>query len=207
MSVWKPRVWLLYFLATRIFSAGHVKAKYSKKREEKATPTVGKSTNNVDMMSIRRGIWKKRVPSFAPASGPMRLLPLMAAILFVAISAADIGTAEGCKPPHLPPTHLPRYGSRTRREIGLLLELFGLKWSWNLSMGKMEEQKKLFITHASFFLMNRHPVLRLHEVPLLRLHATPLPNTSNHLLRVNKGQNTKYPAHVSYHPAWMIWSS
>ena len=64
----------------------------------------------------------------------------------------------------------------------------------------MEERKKLFITHASFFLMNRHPVLRLHEVPLLRLHATPLPNTSNHLLRVNKGQNTKYPAHVSKLP-------
>ena len=66
-------------------------------------------------------------PQFCTSTRTEMRLPLMAAILFVAISAADIGTVEGCKPPHLPPTHLPRYGSRTRREIGLLLELFSLK--------------------------------------------------------------------------------
>ena len=184
----KPRIWLLYFLATRIFSAGHVKAKYSMKRKEKA-----QSTNNVDM-SIRRGIWKKRVPSFAPASGPIWGFPWW---------------QQSCSLPYLRPTsEQPRGASRLIFLLPIYLDMdlepegklvcsnFGLK-SEHEENGRA---KAVINNSCKFFLMNRHPVLRLHEVPLHRLHATPLPNTSNHLLRVNKGQNTKYPAHVSKLP-------
>ena len=57
----------------------------------------GKSTNNVDM-SIRRGIWKKRVPSFATASGPIWGFPWW---------------QQSCSLPYLRPTsEQPRGASR-----------------------------------------------------------------------------------------------